>query len=487
VASGIYRAGTGDIRVAIAGVDAAYFTSIGLTLPSGKKVVTPTLEASSSLTIRTNGADAVTVDSSQNVGIGTTTPGTKVEVNGRITAKSSSDVNLAFVLNNTGTSGREWQLVASSTGGLDGGGTFNLRDNTASANRLTVDASGNLGLGMAPSAWASNRSVLQLKGGTTSGGAYLASGAAAQALLGTNAYSDGTVFRYLTSTSATLYSQFLGDHSWSTAPSGTAGNAITFTHAMTLTAAGRLGIGTASPQATLNVRTSDTYGVLVNTNNVSAGTTRLSLGGYQDAAGGTGGTAAIGCEHNHGVTAQSSLVFYTHDGGSLLERARITSGGDFLVNTTSAGADGGFTLLRQSDGIAAINNNHAASAGYVFTSFRRSGSEVGSVTQVGTTSISYNTSSDRRLKDNIVPAPSASDDIDAIQIVSHDWKAAPDEHVKYGVIAQDLYAVAPQAVTAGDDGEDIEKTWGVDYSKLVPMLIKEIQSLRARVAALEGQ
>ena len=38
----------------------------------------------------------------------------------------------------------------------------------------------------------------------------------------------------------------------------------------------------------------------------------------------------------------------------------------------------------------------------------------------------------------------------------------------------------------GDDGDDIEKTWGVDYSKLVPMLIKEIQQLRARVAALES-
>jgi hypothetical protein len=59
--------------------------------------------------------------------------------------------------------------------------------------------------------------------------------------------------------------------------------------------------------------------------------------------------------------------------------------------------------------------------------------------------------------------------------------------VKYGVIAQDLHAVAPQAVLQGDDGDEIEKTWGVDYSKLVPMLIKEIQSLRARVAALEAQ
>ncbi len=74
-----------------------------------------------------------------------------------------------------------------------------------------------------------------------------------------------------------------------------------------------------------------------------------------------------------------------------------------------------------------------------------------------------------------------------VQIVSHNWKSAPDEHVTYGVIAQDLALVAPQAVLQGDDSNEVEKTWGVDYSKLVPMLIKEIQSLRARVAALEAQ
>ena len=60
-------------------------------------------------------------------------------------------------------------------------------------------------------------------------------------------------------------------------------------------------------------------------------------------------------------------------------------------------------------------------------------------------------------------------------------------HNRYGFIAQDLHAVAPEAVTAGDVGDEIEKVWGVDYSKLVPMLIKEVQSLRKRVAELEAK
>ena len=107
---------------------------------------------------------------------------------------------------------------------------------------------------------------------------------------------------------------------------------------------------------------------------------------------------------------------------------------------------------------------------------------VGSIVTDGSAT-AYNTSSDQRLKDNIVDAPSASDDIDAIQVRSFDWKA-DGSHQKYGMVAQELQSVAPEAVTGDADSEDM---MGVDYSKLVPMLVKEIQSLRARVAQLEGE
>ena len=63
-----------------------------------------------------------------------------------------------------------------------------------------------------------------------------------------------------------------------------------------------------------------------------------------------------------------------------------------------------------------------------------------------------------------------------------DWKA-DGSHQDYGVIAQELVEVAPEAVSEGDTEEDM---MGVDYSKLVPMLIKEVQSLRSRVAELEN-
>ena len=94
----------------------------------------------------------------------------------------------------------------------------------------------------------------------------------------------------------------------------------------------------------------------------------------------------------------------------------------------------------------------------------------------------YTSSSDRRLKENIADADDAGELIDAIQVRQFNW-IANGEHQRYGFVAQELNAVAPEAVAEGATEDDI---MGVDYSKLVPMLVKEIQSLRARVAQLES-
>jgi hypothetical protein len=94
----------------------------------------------------------------------------------------------------------------------------------------------------------------------------------------------------------------------------------------------------------------------------------------------------------------------------------------------------------------------------------------------------YNTSSDERLKENITDANDAGDKIDAIKVRQYDWKA-DGSHQDYGMVAQELMTVAPEAVSVP---EDPEQMMGVDYSKLVPMMLKEIQSLRARISQLEG-
>ena len=85
---------------------------------------------------------------------------------------------------------------------------------------------------------------------------------------------------------------------------------------------------------------------------------------------------------------------------------------------------------------------------------------------------------DKRLKENIKDADSASNLIDSLQVRQYDWKEE-GSHQRYGFIAQELVQVAPEAVHQPNDTEEM---MAVDYSKLVPMLVKEIQSLRKRLA-----
>jgi hypothetical protein len=124
-----------------------------------------------------------------------------------------------------------------------------------------------------------------------------------------------------------------------------------------------------------------------------------------------------------------------------------------------------------------------AATGSSFEVYLNSSNQVaGSISHNGSTTVSYNTSSDQRLKENIADADDAGSKIDAIQVRKFDWKA-DGSHQDYGMVAQELQAVAPEAVSAPEDPEEM---MGVDYSKLVPMMLKEIQSLRARIAALES-
>jgi hypothetical protein len=96
----------------------------------------------------------------------------------------------------------------------------------------------------------------------------------------------------------------------------------------------------------------------------------------------------------------------------------------------------------------------------------------------------YNTASDERLKDNIEDAADSGSLVDAIRVRQFDWKE-DGAHQDYGFIAQELDAVFPGAVSHGSEDGDVP--WAVDNSKLVPLLVKELQELRKRVAELEAK
>lgn len=171
-----------------------------------------------------------------------------------------------------------------------------------------------------------------------------------------------------------------------------------------------------------------------------------------------------------------------------------TTGGPTNFNsinlTQAAASQHGSQLITSTVNFAPLIAWNQATAGdNLFVVFETEGS--GAATDRGTITFNrgagltaYNTTSDRRRKKNIRKATDSGAVIDAIQVCQFDWKDS-GVHVDQWIIAQDLYRVFPMAVSKGDDNEEVESSWAVDTSKLVPLLVNEIQSLRARVAALE--
>jgi hypothetical protein len=172
----------------------------------------------------------------------------------------------------------------------------------------------------------------------------------------------------------------------------------------------------------------------------------------------------------------SGNYIWTKDGTNI---GRFDSSGNLLVNTTSATTLTTNCIVARATQGALYVAHENGNTGSNFGVFVYDGTTIGSISQSGTTAVLYNVTSDQRLKENIVDADSASSLIDSLQVRQFDWKA-DGNHQRYGFVAQELLTVAPEAVY---QPTDTEQMMAVDYSKLVPMLVKEIQSLRQRLSA----
>jgi hypothetical protein len=370
---------------------------------------------------------------------------------------------------------------------------------------MTLDSSGNLGLGVTPSAWGSTYHAIQIGSGAG------VQGVGTQLALRANSYYTGTGDFFLTgsgkanSLAIDSGSGFVFYQS-SNSSSGV-GSAVTYTQAMTLDNSGNLNllanfyIGDAS-HATSQVSSGsgaaplifgingtekariDTGGnFFVNTTagfSTASNRGNISLNGTSTAivALGTGGTRR-GYLYTDGsnitVGADAALVFEA--GGS--ERARIDSSGNFCYGVSSFSAANNGFLVAANGSSTYIAHASGTASGATYSYFYYNNSVIGSITQSGTTAVLYNLTSDQRLKENIQDAAPASALIDAIQVRQYNWKS-DGSHQRYGFIAQELVTVAPEAVHQPADPEEM---MAVDYSKLVPMLVKEIQDLRKRLAA----
>lgn len=162
--------------------------------------------------------------------------------------------------------------------------------------------------------------------------------------------------------------------------------------------------------------------------------------------------------------------------------------GSLFVGTTTAGAANlnGATLVVDTFGsFTDIGHNSTSTNGLPYARFRYDGILIGDITQNGITSVSYNTSSDYRLKNITGPITTSGAYIDNLNPVEGTWKA--DGSTFVGLIAHEVQEVSRTQVATGEkDGEQMQ---AMDYSssELIANMIAEVKSLRARVAALEAK
>jgi hypothetical protein len=330
------------------------------------------------------------------------------------------------------------------------------------AERMRLDKDGNLGLGVTPSAWNSAYKVFQfgrdaaIWGQTTD----------ASTVYSSNAFLDsGGGFKYISTDFASYYAQTNSVHSWAVAPSGTAGNAITFTQAMTLDASGRLLVGRTS---------SDSNGYFLQLN----GTSGSQAGMLMTYAG--VGSAAI-WENSSGA-----LVFGNDGASGTTERARIDSSGNLLVGTTTQRNSAKFTISyagSANNGLAFIDTADQSSTEYL--SFHNSaGTKIGGVNRVTTTNaVVFATTSDQRLKSNIEDANPILEKLMTVKVRQYDWTEGA-LHQDYGFIAQELEPVLSGVVSKGKAESDM---WQMDYSRLTPHLVKAIQEQQAIIESLKAR
>jgi len=271
------------------------------------------------------------------------------------------------------------------------------------------------------------------------------------------------------------------------------------TTAITIDSSQNVGIGTASPDGKLTIETANSNTPRIRFQNasfdgdaaistfVSSTGTDLVLGSntYINSSGNLArfDSAQAGSYVYAGRTG--SLFFGTNtSSGVATERMRITSAGEMLVGTNTQVGSGKTVIAYDSNvyvGIA-INQTNVSTAGTMIA-FRLNDVEKGSIYQ-NTSTVSYLTTSDYRLKENVVPMAGALAKVTQLKPCTYTWKL--DGSAGQGFIAHELQAVVPDAVSGEKDAVDADgniKPQGIDTSFLVATLTAAIQELNAKVEA----
>ena len=186
--------------------------------------------------------------------------------------------------------------------------------------------------------------------------------------------------------------------------------------------------------------------------------------------------------------AANAFVALKIDGNELLLNSQ--SQNNVLIGTTSlpSASVGGAGFEPAGDNRSILNLGCTTTSTRNVAVFRNSNNGVGSIA-VGGSGTAFNTSSDYRLKENVVTEWDATSRLKQLKPSRFNFKADKDTTVD-GFLAHEVASIVPEAITGEKDAVDKDgnpEYQGIDQSKLVPLLVKTIQELEARIATLESK
>ncbi len=436
---------------------------------------------------------AVTFDGSQNVGVGATPSawgsGVKViEFGGSTGYVAFNGTNASgytyYNMWYDGTNNKTKQTGYIGANGFtatgqhvwyNGSGTAGTTSSLTQA--MTLDASGNFGLGVTPSAWTSTMKAIQFG---ASGALY--AGNSTNNYLASNTFFNGTNQIKIVTGASGIFGYEDGSWKWFTAASGSAGATNSFTQAMTLDASGNLGIGTTSPSSYAKlavIHTDYSFGVFGTTNGtdvtMNIGSNSVTQASY------------LGTITNH------PFIFQTNS----TERSRIDTSGNFLVGATSIPTGSSSFAAGNSiyvDGNLLIGNSGGTSTtffrwdGYINSMYglwNNGSTDTGVRLDSGSTS--WAASSDERLKDIIEPITDATEKVSTLRAVIGKYKSDEPDKRRSFLIAQDVQAILPEAVSEGIAPNGTEAYLWLAYQDVIPLLVAAIKELNTRLEAVENK